>query len=369
MSLTPEWRGRIDHWLRTMSELFYVKLADLPLEGFTTDEQLSVEEAARGEFRPMPPGTKWGAKWEYCWFRGSVSLPEEARGRRVVLAPGVDGESRVIVNGRETGGFDGAHREILLSKDAQPGEKFDILIESYAGHGPTPAGGGPAPDGVPTVPEPPPQQRTVGVASFGIWQEELFQLWLDAKTLLEVRDLLDADSLRVAEIDAALRDFTLTADLELPRDEMLKSVRSARERLKPLLDCTNGSTAPTLYCFGHSHIDVAWLWPLAETERKCARTFATQLTLMQEYPEFKFLQSQPHLYRMTQRLYPELYERIKAAIQSGQWMPEGGMWVEADTNISGGESLIRQFIHGKRFYREELGVDCELMWLPDVFGY
>ncbi|MBC7316930.1 MAG: alpha-mannosidase, partial [Chloroflexi bacterium] len=217
--------------------------------------------------------------------------------------------------------------------------------------------------------EPGPTQAVVGQSTYGIWDEEVYQLWVDVETLFHTRNGLDADSLRVSEIDQGLREFTTIVDLEAPREEFLQTVRAACLRLKPLLECVNGSTAPTMFMFGHSHIDVAWLWPLAETERKCARTFATQLALMEEYPEYRFLQSQAHLYWMTKNRYPEIYERIKRAVARGQWIPEGGMWVEADTNISGGESLIRQFIHGKRFFKEEFGVTCELLWLPDVFGY
>ena len=350
----------------------------MSLEGFVTCEQLSAEEAAGGDFHPMPPGTPWGAKWEYAWFRGSVMLPDAAQGQWVALvsgAPGKNfsldpgGEGRYIINGRDAGGRDWARPFHLLTQDGMPGERFDILVEAYAGHGPTNCGGGPSLDGEETVPEPPATQRTVPATTFGIWQEEVYQAWLDLTTLLELRDGLDADSLRVQEIDAGLREFTLVADPELPRAEARQSVRQARARLQPLLACVNGPTAPTFFCFGHSHIDVAWLWPLRETEAKCARTFSSQLALMEMYPEFKFLQSQAHLYRMTQRLYPEIYARIKEAIKRGQWLVEGGMWVEADTNVSSGESLIRQFLHGKRYFREEFGVESELMWLPDVFGY
>jgi alpha-mannosidase len=173
----------------------------------------------------------------------------------------------------------------------------------------------------------------------------------------------------VARIDEALRRFTLVVDLELPPAELPAAIKKGRACLREALACRNGSTTPEMYCFGHSHIDVAWLWPLAETERKCARTFSTQLGLMAEYPEYRFLQSQPHLYRMVKQHYPDLYRRIQKAIAGGQWKVEGGMWVEADTNISGGEALIRQFVHGKRFCEDEFGVDCELLWLPDVFGY
>ncbi|MDD5707716.1 MAG: glycoside hydrolase family 38 C-terminal domain-containing protein [Kiritimatiellae bacterium] len=360
-----------------MSTLFYVKVVEVPLSGFVTSEQLTPAQAVRGRFKPMPAGTSWGAKWEYAWFRGAAKLPAEARGERIVLGanpPGqwgneACGEGRVLVNGRETGGADWAHAHLLLAAQGVPGTKYEILVERYAGHGAMECGGGPCPDGREMVPEAPARQRTVSEMSVGIWQEEIYQAWLDAQTLLELRDKLDQTSLRVAEIDEGLRQFTLAVDLELPRREMLATVRAGRRILKPLLNCRNGSTSPLLYCYGHSHIDVAWLWPLQETERKCARTFGTQLGLMEQYPEYKFLQSQPHLYRMTKRLYPELYARIRAAIRRRQWIPEGGMWVEADTNISGGESLIRQFLHGKRFFKAEFGIDSELMWLPDVFGY
>ena len=384
MSLTPEWRGRVEAWRNLLRELCYVRLGEVPLSGFVTKEQLSPRQAAKGHFRRMPRGTQWGGRWEYCWFRGAVKLPAgvgaagvgaakanataAVAGRRIVLRPDLGNESRVLVNGREAGAVDYHHREILLSNDARPGMKFDLLIETYAGHGATPCGGGPSAFGS-KYPETPAKQRTVGDVSFGIWEEEAYQAWVDVQSLLDVRDKLDKNSLRVAEIDAGLREFTLIADLELPRDEMMRTVRAGRKRLRPLLECVNGSTAPKLYCFGHSHIDVAWLWPLAETERKVARTFGTALGLMDEYPEYKFLQSQAYLYDTTKRLYPELYRRLKVAARRGQWIPEGSMWVEADTNLASGESLIRQFLHGKRFYRDEFGVDCRLMWLPDVFGY
>ncbi len=378
MALTPEWRGRIEQWRDALQKLIYEELAPVPLAGFITREQLSPAQALKRSFRPMPAGTPWGAKWEYAWFRGRIRLPAAAQGHRIVFhTEAASGgftvnpasEGRVLVNGREAGGRDWAHPDITLAPAGAPGAVYDVLIEAYAGHGPTECGGGPALHGRPTVPEPPPTQRTVFPASVGIWHEELYQAWLDVVTLLGVRDTVDADSLRVAHSDEALRQFTLRADLSAPLPQVVASVRAARAVLRPPLRARNGSTAPLFHCFGHSHIDVAWLWPLAETERKCARTFATQLALMEEYPEYRFFQSQPHLYDMTRRLYPQLYARIKAAARRGQWIPEGGMWVEADTNITGGESLVRQFIHGKRFFREEFGVDCSLMWLPDVFGY
>ncbi len=380
--LTIEWKRRVDNWRKELVNHAYRPLGEIALDGLVTKDQFTVEQAAAQDgYAPFPAGTRWGAKWEYGWFRGQVTLPEAAQGKRIVMMLDVGGEAAVYVDGAAIGTavsyppwMRPEHRamyfhELLLSLDGAPGQSYDLMIEGYAGHGPRKSYAGPTPPGRETVPEPPPQQAKIGACSFGVWQEEVYQLVIDVETLYEVRENLDEDSLRVLEIDAGLRDLTTIVDFELPNDEMLETVRQCRARLKPLLECVNGSTAPTMYAFGHAHIDVAWLWPLAETERKCVRTFANQLSLFDLYPEHKFLQSQPHLYRMVKNKYPRLYERIKAAVKKGQFIPEGGLWVEPDTNVTGGESLIRQFIHGKRFFKDEFDVDCELMWLPDVFGY
>ena len=371
MSLTPEWLNRINNWRRTMPRLFYRELGHVAFDGFATKEQLTVAQAERQRFRPMPAGTHWGAKWEYAWFRATIALPASAAGERVVLKTNLcSDEAAVYINGVHAGARDYFHQEVTLAKNARGGETFRVMLEAYAGHGPRECGGGPCPDGQETVPEPGPAQAKVGVCSFGIWEEDVYQLWLDTQTLFELMEkMADRESLRVAAIEDALKEMTLVVDLELPRAEMLKTVRAGRALLRPLLDARNGSTTPFMHAFGHSHIDVAWLWPLRETEAKCTRTFGTQLALMDEYPEYKFLQSQAHLYWMMKKRYPKLYARIKKAVAKGQWIADGGMWVEADTNVTGGESLIRQFIHGKRFYKQEFGVDSELMWLPDVFGY
>ncbi len=369
MALTPEWRRRIEQWCGTLKTLTYQPLETISFSGILTREHLDPAAVPAAQFKPMPAGTRWGAQWEYCWFKGRVTLPAAARGQRIVLHGDVGAESAVLVNGAEAGAIDGQHKHITLSTKGVPGTAYELLIEGYAGHGGTPCGDGPVPDGVPGVPPPRAKQRTVGVSTVGIWFEDVYQAWLDVTTLLQVRDHLDQNSLRVAQIDEGLREFTRRVDLELPQTAMLATVRAGRAVLQPLLACANGSSAPLLYCCGHSHIDVAWLWPLPETERKCRRTFATQLALMQEYPEYIFLQSQAHLYQMVKTLYPALYARIKRAARRGQWAPDGGMWVEPDTNLAGGESLIRQFMHGKRFFKEEFGVESELMWLPDVFGY
>jgi len=369
MALTDEWRDRIDLWRKELPNHFYRPLGQVRFSGFSTREQLKPREAQGRRFRPMNPGVAWGGKWEYGWFKTDLVLPREAAGQRIVLNSNVGGDGIIWVDGKVAGARDWARPYHTLSRRGRPGQRFRVLLETYAGHGPAPEKAGPTPPELPSVLEPPPTQQTVGKSSFGIWDEEAYGLWLDAETLWHLRESVDANSLRQAEIDKALCDFAVIVDFELPQPERRATFLAARKRLRPLLECVNGSTAGKEFAFGHGHLDVAWLWPLAETERKVARTFSNQLNLVAEYPDYKFIQSQPHLYRMCQRLYPELYERVRRAVRSGGFIAEGGMWVEADTNITSGESLIRQFVHGKRFFREEFGVTSRMLWLPDVFGY
>ncbi|HKC19730.1 MAG TPA: glycoside hydrolase family 38 C-terminal domain-containing protein, partial [Candidatus Dormibacteraeota bacterium] len=131
----------------------------------------------------------------------------------------------------------------------------------------------------------------------------------------------------------------------------------------------SGSPDHTVHATGHAHIDTAWLWPLREARRKCARTFSTQLALMDEYPDHRFACSQPAQYEWMKESYPAIYARIQEKVASGQWEPVGAMWVEADCNLPAGEALVRQVLHGKRFFMREFGYETDILWLPDVFGY
>jgi alpha-mannosidase len=130
-----------------------------------------------------------------------------------------------------------------------------------------------------------------------------------------------------------------------------------------------GQSAHVVTAVGHAHIDTAWLWPLREARRKCARTFSTALALMEEYPDYRFACSQPAQYAWMKEHYPDIYRRIKEKVASGQWEPVGAMWVEADCNLPSGEALVRQLLHGKRFFMHEFSYETKELWLPDVFGY
>lgn len=380
--MKSEWRDRISHWVRTLKDDFYQPLGEIQWEAFRTNEQLSLGEAKKEQFVSVKPGFTWGNTYEYCWMKGHIQLSEEANGKRIVMNLKPDGEATLFVNDKAFGTYRASwvnepHHYIVdnvLSRCAKGDEQFDIMMEVYAGHyyPEAPTGGcatGPVLPGSYTDKLEEGKRRTLGRCTYGIWNEDAYQLFMDVDTLGRLLEVLDKTSLRAAKIAKALEQFTLIVDFEQERDARIESYKKAREALKPVLEAENGSTMPVFYAVGNAHLDLAWLWPIAETGRKTARTFAAQLRLIEEYPEYKFIQSQPAEYEMCRKLYPELFERIKAAVKKGQWIAEGAMWVEPDTNMASGEALIRQLLYGKQYYKDVFDVDSEVLWLPDTFGY
>ena len=377
-----EWQDRVKHWVRTLRDDFYEPLGEIRWEAFRTMDHLSPEEALQGHFTSAEPGFIWGKTWEYCWFKGTVILPKAAEGKRIVMNLDAGGESTVFVNGKAFGNYraawvDEPHQFIednCLAVSGKEGDTYEILMETYAGHfyPEAPTGGcatGPVLPGAYTDPKKEGARCVLGTSTFGVWNEDAYQLFMDVDTLGRLLETMDSTTLRAAKIAKALEKFTLIVDFEQPREARIASYKEAREALRPLMEAKNGSTMPVFYAIGNAHLDLAWLWPMEETHRKTERTFAAQLRLIEQYPEYKYVQSQPAAYEMCRKYYPELFERIKEAIKGGQWIADGAMWVEPDTNMASGEALIRQLVHGKRYYKEELGVDSEVLWLPDTFGY
>ena len=377
-----EWSGRLNHWIETLKKDLYRPLGDIPVEAFCTMDHLAPEEAARGAFAPMAPGTAWGNEYEYCWMRGKVALPDAAAGRRIAMDLVTGGESTVFVDGKSFGTrraewVQTPHHYIVdnwLTTAGEPGRVYDILIEAYAGHyfPESPVGScatGPVLPGDYQDPLAGRPRACLGRITYGVWDEDAYQLYMDLQTLALLGDQIDPESLRADRIAAALEKATLIVDFEQDADARDADYRAAREALRPTLEAVNGSTAPVFYAVGNAHLDLAWLWPMAETRRKTSRTFAQQLRHIEEYPDYKYLQSQPAAYEMCRECYPELFERIVEAAKKGQWIPEGAMWVEPDTNMTSGESLVRQILHGKRYFKEMFDVDSVMLWLPDSFGY
>lgn len=369
MTLGRQWDSRLRIWDNAFAEQFYRPVGTIEMEGFTTMSQLSLAQAKQETYMKFPVGMKWGKKWEYGWFRGSVTLPECAKGERVVLTLGVAPEMLVYVDGKEAGSIDKQHFYITLTDCARTGEVYEIYAEGYAGHGPREEGAGIWPRESVPVPEPPECQCIIKESTFGVWNQQMFLAYADYHTLYELWKKLPENDLRGMKIGEALQEFTYRADFELPEPERTKSIVAARAVLQPLLEKKNGDTAVNYTVFGQSHLDLAWLWTAEETKRKSARTYSNQLALMERYPEYCFLLCSPTVLGNLKEYYPDLYKRVKEKVENGQFIPEGAVYIESDTNLPNGESLIQQFVRGKRWFRKELGVDSKMAWLPDTFGF
>jgi len=322
---------------------------------FETDESLTADQAARSKaFRSIGVGRRWGRPWATAWFRYRFTIPADLAGRTIFVFLDDGGEGTCFFNNVPLQGLDRHHREIRLVEQARGGEAFQLLVES--------------------VPQADVVQfrglRCLERAELGALVPEVWNLYHDLLILTDLARQLPSDSTRRARIlyllDRALDRF----DYDSTNPEELDRVaKSCREILRPLFDRHATPSAQRFACVGHAHIDVLWLWPYRETTRKCSRTFSTAVKLMEEYPEYLFAQSQPQLYEMTRAPYPALYEKIRQRVASGQWKPVGAMWVEPDCNLTSGESLVRQIMLGKEFFRRAFGVEVCEAWLPDTFGF
>lgn len=369
MKLGRQWDSRLQIWDEAFEANLYQPIHEIEVDGFTTMEHLTLEQARSGSFRPFMTGESWGKKWEYGWFHCTICIPEEAEGKRILLHLGTAEEMLVFVNGKEAGSIDRKHLYIEVTDCAIPGREFEIYAECYAGHGVRREDGGIQPRDAVPVPEPSKAQCRIRPSHFGIWNQAMFEAYADYHTLYDLFLQLPASSLRSMEIAEGLKKFTYIADFELDEPERTRSVTEAARVLAPLLARKNGDTVPEYTVFGQSHLDLVWLWPLAETDRKCARTYANQLAMMDRYPDYRFLLCCPTILMTLKKQYPDLYRRVREKTASGQFIPEGSVWVESDTNLPSGESLIRQFVWGKRFFAQEFDTDTKIAWLPDCFGF
>ena len=379
--MTKEWNSRIQMWIRTLKKHLYRPVHSMQFTYCTTMEHWDYETAMQADYLPIREGDPWGREWEYAWFQTNFRLGDWAAGKRIVMDLDLGGEATLFLNGSVFGACradwvsEPYHFlcDNYLTAQSQGNEEIHLVAECYAGHE-RPAENGEATAGPVGYgyrwkrPESAARTR-LGTCTFGVWNEEAYHLLLEIQALYDIWENAGQDSLRVADIGEALQEFTMLVDYSLEENAFQSCLKECRSFLKPYLACTNGSTVPQMHAIGHAHIDLEWFWPIEETERKCARTMAAQIRHMEEYPEYKMLLSQPALYEMIRKYYPELYVKLKEKAQNGQLIPEGGMWAEADTNIPSGESLIRQFLYGKKYFREEFGADNEILWLPDVFGY
>jgi alpha-mannosidase len=330
-------------------------------------EPIPAADALGCPFSSFAIGDAWGGMWGTSWFRFRGAIPAEWAGSEVVALIHLGGDQMVGFtaegqiwdsNAQPIQGLHHRHREYQVAPQALGTERIEFYVEAAA-------------NPVPPWLEPdwpllgadyggPPLYR-LETADLAVVNRQVEGLYLDLRVLL---DLATQDRSRAP----ALVEVVTEAQEMIDPEDVAASAGAARDTLAPALIAPS-LTDSMVMAVGHAHIDCAWLWPLRETKRKCARTFSNQLRLLERYPEHHFACSQAVQYQWMKDGYPELFAQIREQVEAGRWEPVGGMWVEPDTNVPSGESLVRQVIFGKRFFAEEFGVETHELWIPDVFGY
>lgn len=319
-----------------------------------------------GAWKEFPLGGYWGKNDTWYRFRFQFTIPDDYAGEyiRVRLITGREGawnglnpQLLVSVNGHVVQSLDTNHGDFPLTREAVPGQTYAVELEAYAGreydnqsfH----------------------DQPLQFVVTAYCHDRKSEGLYYDLYTARKAAELYPETDYRRIQIEKYLTAALNLLDFRDPgSEEYYESIRVAAEYMKTeFYSNFCGSDEVIANCLGHTHIDVAWLWRLEQTRAKAVRSFATELELMEEYPEHHFTSSQSQLYQFVKEDCPQVYEGIKQRVKEGRWEVEGAMWLEADCNLTSGESLVRQILHGKRFMKEEFDVDSHILWLPDVFGY
>ncbi|MBM9507240.1 alpha-mannosidase [Actinacidiphila acididurans] len=361
-------------------------------------EPVPAQVALRADYTPFAVGEAWGKPWATTWFRTEATVPERWAGRRVealfdlgwTYEAGVAGPDDAGVYGGRPVPFDaagyggpggraeglvhdahgvpvqGLHPHlgaVPVGAPAAGGERVTLLVEAAANPYIEVGSGAGVRYGDPVTAGDAPLYR-LRRADLAVRDEDVWQLIHDVETLDGLMRALPADLPRRHEIRLALER---AADAVDPR-AVARTAARARDLLAPVLARHAHDSAHTLATVGHAHIDSAWLWPVRESIRKCARTFSTMAALAEEYPELVVAASSAQHYAWMKEHHPAVFERVRKAVAHGNWAPVGGMWVEADAELPGGEALVRQFVLGRRFFRDELGTDGDGVWLPDAAG-
>ena len=330
---------------------------------FSAPDRIPFTEAMKGKFKPAQIDTQFGPRWSTHWFKITYRIPREWKGREVALFFDTSSEGCVFsadgvpLQGL-TGynwGIEGIRSHYRLTSKARGGETGTLYVE-------TAVNGLFGFDAKLTDQANPTghlRRAELVTRDNAVWD----LLW-DFAIIKEMAERLPATSAHFGQALRAANDITNAVVIG---DS--SSYAAGRAIARKFFAAKNGGRTHEVSAIGHAHIDTAWLWPLAETRRKCYRTFSTALRLMEKYPEYKFSCSQAQQWAWMKEMHPRLYAQIKAKVRAGQFIPVGGTWIEPDCNIPNGESLVRQFLVGQRFFRKELGVTCGEFWNPDVFGY
>ncbi|XP_038124720.1 alpha-mannosidase 2C1 [Cyprinodon tularosa] len=329
---------------------------------FLSQRRIPFAEASKQNFVPYKVGDTFGPTWWTCWFKVSLTIPESWRGKEVHLLWESDGEGMVWRDGEPVQGFtkEGEKTSYVLSyclKDEEP-HSISLYVE-VACNGLFGAGQGSmiaAPD--------PSRMFSVQKAELVIFNRDVQKLLTEFEMLVDIVKEVGEEEQRGYQALFTANEMVNLCD---PFDP--SSFSKAHCLAHKFFNQRNGESQHTVHAMGHCHIDSAWLWPYEETIRKCGRSWVTAIGLMEKDPEFVFTCSQAQQFHWVKSWYPGLYSKIQDYVKKGQFIPVGGTWVEMDGNLPSGESMVRQFLEGQRFFNQEFGVYCKEFWLPDTFGY
>ncbi|MEW1927156.1 glycoside hydrolase family 38 C-terminal domain-containing protein [Streptomyces sp. NPDC088360] len=338
-------------------------------------EPVPVAEGLAAHPEPTKVGAAWGAPWATSWFQVTGTVPTEWAGKTVEAVldlgfdenmPGFQCEGLVYrPDGTPVKGLNPRNQWVRIAAPATGGENVHLHIEAasnpvildYHPFLPTQLG-----DKETAGSEP---QYKLARMDLAVFDETVWQLVIDLEVLGELMQELPEDSGRRYAVVRAIGRALDAVDLQ----DVNGSAPAARAELEGVLSTPAEPSAHRISAVGHAHIDSAWLWPLRETVRKVARTTSNMTALIEDEPDFVFAMSQAQQWAWVKEHRPEVWAKVKKAVADGRFVPAGGMWVESDTNMPGSEAMARQFVHGKRFFLDEFGIENDEAWLPDTFGF
>ncbi|MBN9501786.1 MAG: hypothetical protein BGO01_06265 [Armatimonadetes bacterium 55-13] len=356
-------RRRIGQFLTTELEpRIHGETAPLKIE--INEEPVATQnEAKKGTWREVQPGFEYGPAYTTFWFRLTGPVPTSMQDSEIAIVAEIGGERTVWKDNSPWCGIDWAHTDMgWLDGSMFPSSKtgkekqLEVYVQVYTSNPQVKVHG--------REPKREALVEKVKKAEIVVVDREIKDLYYDVAFCISLVDTIEKEN---PSYTTLLRALNEVANVFSASNR--ETIGRCRKILRDAMGSLSGDIKHTLYPVGHAHLDTAWLWPLDITKKKMAHTTATQLGLLERYPEYVFVHSQASQYEWLEKEYPKLFERVKEAIKRGQWEPVGSMWVEADCNLTGAESMVRQFLYGRRYFREKLGYETHDMWLPDVFGY
>nr|XP_034968274.1 alpha-mannosidase 2C1 [Zootoca vivipara] len=332
------------------------------LSCFETSHRIPYDEAIRQEFRLVKVGDCFGSTWQTCWFKVDLSIPREWTGKEVHLLWESEGEGIIWRDAQPVQGLtqEGEKTSYILTDNLKETDPHSLtLYVEVACNGLFGAGKGSM-----IAPPDPDKRFSLQKAELVVFNRDVHELLVDFEILLDMAKLLGEENQRSFQALYTANRMINLCDVANP-----STFAAVHELACSVFGQKNGESQHAIHAMGHCHIDSAWLWPYDETIRKCARSWVTVIRLMEKNPEFTFVCSQAQQFEWVKNWYPGLYSTIKNFVKEGRFIPVGGTWVEMDGNLPSGESMVRQFLQGQRFFQQEFGKLCLEFWLPDTFGY